>query len=184
MRLFVAIDLPSNIKEKLANIQARLKEANAGVRFVSPEGIHLTLKFLGEVAEDRVGKVIEALAENVPRISPFNLKVEGLGAFPSISRPRVVWAGVKAPDELLTLAEEIEKAMVKLGFPKEERDFSPHLTLCRIKSPQGIDRLIKIVMEEKDISLGEFTADGYFLIQSILRPEGARYIKIRRFNLF
>ena len=184
MRLFVAIDLPSNIKEKLANIQAKLKEANAGVRFVSPEGIHLTLKFLGEVAEDRVGKVIEALAENVPRISPFNLKVEGLGAFPSISRPRVVWAGVKAPDELLTLAEEIEKAMVKLGFPKEERDFSPHLTLCRIKSPQGIDRLIKIVMEEKDISLGEFTADGYFLIQSILRPEGARYIKIRRFNLF
>jgi len=184
MRLFVAIDLPSNIKKKLANIQARLKEANAGVRFVSPEGIHLTLKFLGEVAEDRVGKVIEALAENVPRISPFNLKVEGLGAFPSISRPRVVWAGVKAPDELLTLAEEIEKAMVKLGFPKEERDFSPHLTLCRIKSPQGIDRLIKIVMEEKDISLGEFTADGYFLIQSILRPEGARYIKIRRFNLF
>jgi len=184
MRLFVAIDLPSNIKKKLANIQARLKEANAGVRFVSPEGIHLTLKFLGEVAEDRVGKVIEALAENVPRISPFNLKVEGLGAFPSISRPRVVWAGVKAPDELLTLAEEIEKAMVKLGFPKEERDFSPHLTLCRIKSPRGIDRLIKIVMEEKDISLGEFTADGYFLIQSILRPEGARYIKIRRFNLF
>jgi len=184
MRLFVAIDLPSNIKKKLANIQARLKEANAGVRFVSPEGIHLTLKFLGEVAEDRVGKVIEALAENVPRISPFNLKVEGLGAFPSISRPRVVWAGVKAPDELLTLAEEIEKAMVKLGFPKEERDFSPHLTLCRIKSPQGIDRLIKIVMEDKDISLGEFTADGYFLIQSILRPEGARYIKIRRFNLF
>lgn len=184
MRLFVAIDLPSNIKEKLANIQAKLKEANAGVRFVSPEGIHLTLKFLGEVAEDRVGKVVEALAENVPRISPFNLKVEGLGAFPSISRPRVVWAGVKAPDELLTLAEEIEKAMVKLGFPKEERDFSPHLTLCRIKSPQGIDRLIKIVMEEKDISLGEFTADGYFLIQSILRPEGARYIKIRRFNLF
>lgn len=184
MRLFIAIDLPPQIKKELADIQTKLKKANAGVRFVASQGIHLTLKFLGEVADDKVAEVIDALAESVPRISPLTLEVAGLGAFPAITRPRVIWTGVKGPEELMVLAEEVEKAMMKLGFPKEKREFSPHLTIGRIKSPRGIDRLIKIIMEEKDISFGKFTADGYFLIRSILRPEGAEYIKIRKFNLF
>jgi 2'-5' RNA ligase len=184
MRLFIAIDLPPQIKRELADIQAKLKKANAVVRWVSPDGIHLTLKFLSEVADDKVAGVVDALAESVPRISPFTLEVAGLGVFPSLSRPRVIWTGVKGAEGLMALAEEVEKAMMKLGFPREKRGFSPHLTLGRVKSPRGIDRLTKIIMEEKDISLGKFTADGYLLIRSILRPEGAEYIKIRKFNLF
>ena len=178
MRCFVAVDVPSAVRAALVDAQARLRRAapRADVRWASPEQLHLTLAFLGEVAPDRVAGVAAALAAVAGRHAPIALRVAGLGCFPGPSRPRVVWAGVVdgvAP--LGLLAADVRRALEPLGFVPEARPFRAHATLARVRSARGVRRLVAAVAAAGAPELGAWTAEDVVLYRSHLHPAGARY---------
>lgn len=183
MRLFIAVDLNSQNKDALTGLQARLKKADADVKWVAPENIHLTLKFLGQVQEEKAPKIISGIKESIAGFKPFSLEIVSLGAFPSLKYPRVIWAGIeKGKENLEKLAERIETAMLKLGFPEEKRGFSSHLTLGRVRSAKNKDRLCR------QISLASFPAlpqdiASVNLYQSRLTPQGPIYEKLAEASL-
>ena len=184
MRAFIAIEIPHSLQEKMGSLQKELKKSGADVRWTKPEGVHLTLKFLGEINQEKVKKLIAKLKDDIPSFDPLKICLKGLGGFPNLNRPRVLWLGVEpAGQGLKQLQKEIEKSLQPLGFPQEGRDFKPHLTLGRVKSFQGQTALIRMVKDKENIELGEFTTDCYYLFQSILKPSGAEYHKIHKFML-
>jgi len=186
MRAFIAADLPESIRAALGQQQTELRDAlgkanrELGARWTKPEGIHLTLKFLGHTQDDKVEQVTEALAA-LGRFDPFQVEVKGFGCFPNPGRPRVLWAGVEAPPDLARLAGQIEDRMEKLGYEREQRDFNPHLTLARFKDPRPHPALRALVDARRDLSLGRFEVADYFLFESMLHPTGAEYRKVMRF---
>jgi 2'-5' RNA ligase len=184
MRLFVAIELPPEIKQGIAMIQDDLRAAGANAGWTRPEGIHLTLKFLGEVEESKVNEIREALASAVGTKDKLSLAIAGAGAFPNVKNPRVLWLGVSGDVEKLGLLQAaVEDAMVRLGFEREERKFSPHLTLARIKFPKPQDAWQQKIEGIRDVKLGEFKADRVSLMKSELKREGAVYMEVGKVEL-
>jgi RNA 2',3'-cyclic 3'-phosphodiesterase len=183
MRTFVAIDLPDSVRAALAREQARLQAAcgrNSDIRWTRPEGLHLTLKFLGEIAPERVPEVATTLNAVSP-FDPFEVDVGGFGFFPSARRARVFWVGLEAPDALGELAAGIEAALEGLGFAREDRPFRPHLTLARFDKP-GAQPALEAELKIGDAArLGRFAVSEFSLFQSKLRPGGAEYTKLARF---
>jgi 2'-5' RNA ligase len=181
VRAFVAIALSPQILEALDKTINRLRAGAGGQagRWVRPEGIHLTLKFLGDVPEQRLPELYDAVACACRAAAPFSLSVAGLGYFGSASRPRVIWAGVDEPTgALAALQRAIEEELAHMGFQREARAFRPHLTLARIK--EGADRaamtdLTRRVAAEPYIDLGSMRVSQVHVIKSVLRPEGALY---------
>ncbi len=182
MRAFIAIELPEAIHAALAREQARFRVVCPDARWTRPEGIHLTLKFLGQISEEQVAQVKKALGQ-LERFEKFTVRAKGLGFFPDSKRPRVFWAGLDAPPELARLAAQVENAMAPLGFPPENRAFSPHLTLARFKVPRPQPRLQTLLAEQGDPLLGTFEVSEFFLWESKLSPRGAEYRKVARFEL-
>jgi len=180
MRAFIAIDLPDPIHAALAEMQQVFRAVCREARWTRPEGIHLTLKFLGEISDARTKEVVEALAQ-MGAVQPFSVEVKGFGFFPSPHRPRVFWAGVAAPAALGELAARVESLMEKAGFAREERTFSPHLTLARFQVPRPQPALESAGAERAATSLGQFTASEFFLFESKLSPQGAQYRKLMKF---
>jgi len=178
MRAFIAIDLPEEIHVALSRQQAEFRAVSPDARWT--RGIHLTLKFLGEIPDDKARAVTEALlaCAAIPR---FSVEVRGFGFFPDSRRPKVFWAAVKAPPDLLRLAEEVEGAMEKLGFGREQRAYSPHLTLARFKIPKPQPALKALVEQLSEKNLGQFEVSEFFLFESRLNPHGAEYRKVARF---
>lgn len=179
MRVFVALELPSAVIEAAAGIQRELTEPGAAIGWVRAEGMHLTLKFFGEVSPDRLAEIETALAAAAEGTGPVEIKVRGLGVFPNPRNPRVIWAGIRTPDDRLArLQERIDQAVAPLGFPPEKREFRPHLTLGRVKSSRGLDGVMKGMAARHDFDAGECTLDRLHLIQSELKPGGAVYTKL------
>ena len=184
MRAFIAIELPSEIKQGIARVQEQLRETGAAANWTRPEGIHLTLKFLGEVPEERVSDIMTALTGAAKGSGKMNLGVAGAGAFPSGKNPRVLWLGVTGDVEKLgSLQAAVEDAMMGLGFEREERTFSPHLTLARIKFPKPRDHWQQKIEGIRDVNLGGFEADRISLMKSELKREGAVYAEVGRVDL-
>ena len=177
MRLFVAVALPAEIKGNLREIQERARRLDrGGISWVKPENIHVTMKFLGEVEEGRVGSVSRAVEEVASSFSPFRVTIEGWGFFPSKKRPRVLWMGIETgKEELARINESAEKRLVLEGFKEEKRGFSPHLTFARIKNPAKVGPLVEGVGREERIEGGSFTVDSLVLFRSTLLPTGAVY---------
>jgi len=184
MRLFVAVDLPGPIRAALAEQQKSFRDslgkAGLGARWVNPAGIHLTLKFLGHVQDERLNEISQALAR-LGGFTPFQVEVKGFGCFPTPNRPRVLWAGLEAPPDLARLASKVEESMEKLGFEREQREFNPHLTLARFKEPRPLPALRELVEVRSDVPLGRFEICDYFLFESKLHPGGAEYRKLAQF---
>lgn len=180
MRAFIAIDLPESLREALAQAQARFQEVCQQARWTRPEGIHLTLKFLGEISTAQVALVTEALGAITP-FATFRIRASGFGFFPDARRPRVFWAGLDAPPELDCLAARVESALATLGFPPGNRAFRPHLTLARFKNPRPQPELQAVLAGQSDFDLGVFEVSGFFLWESRLSSQGARYQKVARF---
>ncbi len=180
MRAFIAIELPGSIREALAGKQERFRRVSPDARWTRPEGIHLTLKFLGEISAEQEAQVKEALGGIGP-FAKFAVSVNGFGFFPDAKRPRVFWAGLDAPPGLALLAEQVENAVAPLGFPKENRAFRPHLTLARFKIPRPQPKLAAILAASGVSDLGTFEVSEYFLWQSRLLPGGPEYHKVARF---
>ena len=134
IRSFIALDLPEGLKKELETLLFSLKKCGADVKWVHPANLHLTLKFLGDVTPDRLPLVKERLTAVAARQKPFFIHCAGLGGFPDLERPRVLWAGAdQGESELKTLAASVEAEMSGVGFAKEERDFAAHLTVGRVK---------------------------------------------------
>ena len=183
MRLFVAVELPGTLRQRLNEMQRALDGASLPVRWVRSESIHLTLKFLGEVAKDRLDAIDAALAQVAPRHAPLRLEGRGIGTFPERGRPRVIWAELTGDvEQIAALARSVEEALEPLGFPRETRRFRPHLTLGRFRSsPQGDWRT---PMElSSGAPLGSFEIDRFVLFESRLGPGGAAYFALARFQL-
>jgi len=185
MRAFVAIELPDDLRSALAREQARLRALcplNRDIRWTACESLHVTLKFLGKIALDRVPAVIAAL-QSVNLVAAFEVEVRGFGFFPDARRPQVFWAGLEAPPLLGDLARRIDAAIVKLGFPAESRPFAPHLTLARFRTPRADRALLGGIENAESVSVGHFKVDEFFLFESRLLPGGAEHTKVARFRL-
>lgn len=184
MRTFIAIEIPEEIKRQMAEVQARLRNAAIDASWPRPEGIHLTLKFLGEVAEALLPDITRALQGSVKGINPFRLEIAGTGAFPNARNARVVWIGLSGELEKLGLLQAaVENEMVRAGLEREDRPFKPHLTLARIKYVRSKDSLQKALEQEKDVRLAGFDVKAVSLMKSELKRTGAEYTELARVEL-
>lgn len=184
IRSFIAIEIPEEIKKGLSGIQDVLKRTGAEVGWTKSEGIHLTLKFLGDVEEDRLEDIKKAIEVATEGISNFVLEAGGIGVFPNTKYPRVLWIGIKdRGDTLKNLHEAIERETGKLGFKHEDRTFSPHLTLGRVRSQKNREILIKSFEEFDKIELGAFDVREVSLMKSDLSPKGAVYTQLWKVSL-
>ena len=180
MRLFVALELPAAVRENLAALLESLRAVSPQTRWVRPENLHVTLKFMGEVPETKLAATRSALA-GVRSDQLTTVDFRGLGFFPNEKHPRVFWAGIEASPNLKTLAADIERAMEKLGIPREQRPFSPHLTLARFEPPGLPDKLRFAIQENAAREFGSLRTNQYHLIESKLKPSGAEYTTLESF---
>jgi len=181
MRLFVAMDIPEDVRGSLAALTAKLRPACRNARWARIEGLHVTLKFIGETPEENTEMIKTALAA-VPCRAPIPINFRGLGFFPNERRPHVLWAGIEASSELAALAGAVETALVPFGIPREERAFSPHLTLARLNTPRVLEALQEAVEKAGRLKFGVATAKEFHLYQSILKPGGAEYTRLATFS--
>lgn len=184
IRSFVAIELTQETRDKLVIIQEQIKQSQAKVRWVNPDGIHLTLKFLGNIHPAQVDKIAETAARAVENEPPLTLRPSGLGAFPSRRKPRVIWVGMEGEVQRLTrIQARVENALEPLGFVREKRAFRPHLTIGRVKDHRRIQALIDAMAELKISEFDSFDVTEIILYKSNLRPTGAIYTKLHRMPL-
>ena len=177
IRTFIALPIPDNIKDSLQSAILQLKGKNHGVRWVKPEGLHITLKFLGDIHEDLLGPLSVELDRAAQDHQALKLSLSSCGAFPNVKRPRVVWVGLTGDmEELSGLAASIEKACARCGILEEKRAFSGHITLGRLKAPTMVDLAIGSLA-------GIFNVSEVLLCQSELLPGGARYTVLHRSSL-
>lgn len=182
MRAFVAIELPDPVRAKLAEAVARLRGARVPASWVTPDRMHLTLRFLGEVTEIAAGDLAAKLRQAYRASNAPLLRVRGIGAFPRISRPAVVWAGVKDEGESLANAQRIaEECAQGIGLAPESKPFHAHVTLCRVKGGRGLGELIRRIEGEADLDAGAFTARAVSLFSSELTGRGPVYTRIEEF---
>jgi 2'-5' RNA ligase len=181
VRLFVALEIPSAVRENLATLLKRLREISPQPRWVQPENIHLTLKFIGEVAPEKIDAIRAALA-SVRSDSQVTTHFRGLGFFPNEKRPRVFWAGMEASPNLKILAADIDSATERLSIPREERPFSPHLTLARFQPPGLPQKLRNAIQGNVARDFGALRTRQFHLIESKLKSSGAEYTTLESFT--
>ena len=183
-RSFFAVELSAEIAAGVRKVQGALKERATGVRWVRPEGIHLTLKFLGEVEEDRIEAIEHKAGEVVQGIRPFTVEIKGGGGFPTAKNPRVIWIGVEDHSGMLKhLQTRIEAGMAELGFTQEKRGFTPHLSVGRLRSGKGSKTVSQAIDVIKTSDLGSLEVREIILFRSHLKPTGAEYTKLGSFLL-
>ncbi len=184
IRTFIAIELTEKALSALGKLQDRLKQAQGGKagRWVRKESIHLTLKFLGDIPEEKVDQVCEGVRRACEGHEPFSVAIAGLGCFPNTRRPRVLWAGVGGEvDALCDLQQAVEHEIVALGFPEERHDFTPHLTLARIQRgarSEDVRALGQIAKEAPREEIGGMQVDAVSVMKSDLQPTGAVYTEL------
>ena len=184
IRSFIAIDFPDEIRKALEAIQKELKQCGAGVRFVKPNSIHLTLKFWGNIQPAQVDDIALTVAQEIRDQPPITLRPAGLGAFPSLRKPRVIWIGMEGEVQRLNgIQARVESALEPLGFAREKRGFRPHLTIGRVKDRRRLQSLVDAMATLEMEPFNSFDADEIILYKSDLRPTGALYTKLHRMPL-
>lgn len=180
MRLFIAIDPSAEQRDTLSALQQRLSGFLGGIRWTRPEGLHLTLKFLGEQEEELLPAIIAAMQEAASLASSFNLQFGQTGVFPSPQRARVIWTGVRTGSaEVIELASFLEKSLEKRGFPVEDRPFRVHLTLGRARRPLPEEQVRYLLKTESSFTTVSAMVRSMRLYKSILSPQGAQYTVLK-----
>ncbi len=182
LRTFIAIPLPETIRAKVEKLLSDLRKTDAAVRWVPACNLHLTLKFLGDVEEARLEDLFVAIRKATEGIEPFGITLKGLGAFPNIRQPRMLWIGMDVPEAMQRLYENIGEELSRLHFPKETRRFSPHLTIGRVKAERGTERLMSVV-ERTNFGPETVSVARIVAMKSDLRPTGAVYSALEKFAL-
>jgi len=188
VRAFVAVELSEDVRQALAAAQrAMQRQSPSGVRWVAPESVHLTLKFLGDVPIARLEAVTEAMRQVAAGCAPFDVTLNGVGAFPNARSPRVVWVGLAGDTAaLLKLAQALETALAALGFPPEGRPFSSHLTLGRARDGMTMEerqRLTALLARPPQVPSAPIRVGAIALMRSVLRPSGAQYTRLAEARL-
>ncbi len=174
VRTFVAVEIPSEVKDRAGQLIARLSTTPAKVKWVGREQMHWTLKFLGDVDMRDIPKICEAVARAVEPLSPFDVEARGAGAFPDPRRPRTVWLGVgEGSQQMVNLHDAIERELARLGYRAENRRFRPHLTIGRVRSsPEGSDELGQLIEQHADFESGLSTVYEVVIFSSELGRDG------------
>jgi 2'-5' RNA ligase len=181
-RTFIALEIKENIKELLAGIQQKIGSKTGGIKWVKPKNMHLTLKFLGSTRKDKIEDISHILENAAGGLTRFNVSVSGLGAFPSSSNPKIIWAGLKADDVLYEFQKDIDISLESLGFAKEKRPFSPHLTIGRVRDSRAKKNL-RDAFEQTRTEPGSFEAENITFYKSDLMPEGPVYTVLKSVKL-
>jgi RNA 2',3'-cyclic 3'-phosphodiesterase len=179
-RVFCAIEIPAEVRQRVLAHAEHLRAAAPGVQasWTKMDNIHLTLKFFGNVELDRISKISKAADEVARHFSPIKVRVDGTGAFPKHGPPRVLWIGLNDPSgRLVDLQTEFERGCAREGFVKEDRTFHSHLTVARLRNPQGARSLAEI-HKETGFEAAEFTVTGLTIFRSELSSKGSRYTVI------
>ncbi len=185
MRTFIAIELPQEIKSQLAKIQKQLATSNADAKWVEPDNIHLTLKFLGEITTEQQNQIITILKEIGTGHASFPARITSLGTFPKIDYPRVIWVGIDQGDkEIKTITRALEEKLEKIGIPKEDREFASHITIARIRSGKNRRELVKSLNNLMDkLQVAEFKVEKITLFKSSLSSKGPLYQSLQEIIL-
>lgn len=175
VRTFICIEIPESIKARIDQLQKTLKAIDAQVSWTKPSNIHLTLKFLGDVEETRIQKVVDAVERAAAGLSRFEVEVSGAGCFPSPRSPRILWIGFsEVPDALKQLRARVEEELARERFAREKRKFSPHLTIGRLRGPKNAPRLAEALIAS-GFNAEAFTASAVIVMRSDLKPTGSIY---------
>lgn len=184
MRCFIAVDIPPFAKDVLAEIQKGFDDLVLDVKWVRPANIHLTLKFFAAVDEPQLEKVRTGTSEIAGKYSQFIIRIRKTGVYPSFSRPRVIWTGIEASDSSLSaIRESLECGLESLGFPRERRDFTPHLTLGRFRSGKGKKPLQERMKSMAQTHCEPIHVHSLTLYKSQLTPQGSIYTVLEKFPL-
>ncbi|MFH0729946.1 MAG: RNA 2',3'-cyclic phosphodiesterase [Pseudomonadota bacterium] len=179
LRAFIAIELPPPVLLATGDAQKKLKAAGLRLKWVRPENLHLTLRFLGDIAQSRIPEIVAAIRSASKEVIPFALNAGGIGVFPNFRAPRVIWMGIDGDlDTLGGICQRLEEKLTPLGFPPEGRPFTGHLTLGRVAERINIPLLQNAVSAADPIESGIFTVDRICFIKSDLRPTGAIYTRL------
>ena len=176
IRCFVAIEIPETIQTLLTFAQEELRKFVRGASWVKRENIHLTLKFLGDVAPNQISVIRNSIEQVTDARSPFSMELGGIGAFPNLSRPRIIWAGVKTgADDVAAIAREIDLRLSRHGHERDKKPFRPHLTLARIKRLANLKPLVDVFQQYDTINGATMIVNQIRVVQSELRRSGAVY---------
>lgn len=176
IRTFIAVEIHAAIRRRIEGLQESLAPAAAGVKWVEPENIHLTLKFLGEVDEREVYNVCKSVEAAVADTAPFEMTVAGVGAFPNASRPRVIWAGVgQGSQDLTAIHDAIDESLEGKGYPREDRSYTPHFTIGRIRRTVPNPRLQNALDQQANWEAGSCPVREVLIMASQLGPKGPQY---------
>jgi len=179
-RLFIGIKIPGALADGLVKIQQELKLVELKAKFVEAENLHINLKFLGATPQEEIEKISFAIQNTAANFQKFNIEVNGVGTFPEVGNPRVIWAGVSS-DELFQLHNLLEQNLSEIGLPKETKKFTPHITLARIKELNN--QKLKHSLQTYNNLFGTFQAEEISLIQSELSEKGPKYFDLRKYRL-
>ena len=180
-RAFISVDLERF--SPLISLVREVSSASSSVKVVNTESMHLTLKFLGDTAENLVPSIVSIMEDSVQGVEPFKIRLVGTGAFPNVDYMRVLWVGLDDGGVLGPIAQKLDVSLSKFGFDREERGFSPHVTIARMKGPQGKDRLKAILNEHRAEVFGEQQVTSIRLKKSVLTPEGPVYSTVEEARL-
>lgn len=184
VRAFIAVHIDEKIIQKLVDVQKSFPSGEVGLKIVKPENIHLTMKFLGEIPDDKIGAVSHAIEVAASDFPKFSARVQGIGVFPTIRQMRVIWAGVsECREQMIELQRRIDVALQPLGF-KPEKDFHPHATIARVKFVKEKDMLVDFIKGKSNEDYGVTEVNNVELIQSQLTPKGPIYSPLATVRLF
>jgi RNA 2',3'-cyclic 3'-phosphodiesterase len=183
VRAFVALPVGEDVRSRLAEVQAKLRQSHAHVGWVAPENIHVSLAFMGDILQSQVAEVAGALNEAAARAPAFSFEVENIGVFGSPRSPRVIWAGIRECPEMMALQKDIAERITALGIELETRPFRPHLTLGRVRSGRGREDLVRMMEPLSQLPFGPVAAQDVRLMRSILKPQGAEHSVLHRATL-
>ncbi len=183
IRSFISIHLPEFIRDSIAGYQSGLRKLGADIRWVRPENLHITLKFLGDIRVDQIDSVVHSMVRAAASESPFILRIGGAGYFPGERNPRIVWLSIDSETPVLTrLADSLNRDLNTLGFPSEKREFKSHLTIGRFRAPGNTDRIVRYTASN-GFQSDPFRIDQLFLMRSDLKSSGAEYTVLKKIQL-
>ncbi len=177
-RIFIAIELPEEIKQNLIDVQKNFQDLKA--KWIKPEHMHLTMVFLGDVEEQRILRIEKICQKAVQELEPFEIEFIGLGGFPNSRRPHILWVGIENSEKLIKLQSGLASRLKNLGFKTENRKFTPHLTLARLKRRTNLKTAIE---KFSKTNFGKMKVSQIHIFKSELGPEGPRHKKINQFSL-
>ena len=180
-RGFISVEIP--VFPKILDFISEIKNSGTNVKLVEPENIHITLKFLGDTKEDLIEKIQEIINKSTEQINPFELKVKSTGVFPNQNYIKVVWLGLENIENLEAISQKIDQETSKLGFEKEKRKFSAHVTVGRVRSAKNKDKLLQIINKYQDVEFGTILVESIELKKSELTSQGPIYTTLKKINL-